>query len=140
MSAKLTNNVWPCRSGNADYIEHHKLEDVTKYNASVYNVAFYKNSPNRQGTPLPPTPAKTTKSLKKRLRPKDRYLGDIIKQAPFVEKIYRNAINFRPRNTEIIFPIIHHSIKVKKNVFNDYHIRETNSGFARNSYGGFYTK
>ena len=63
-----------------------------------------------------------------------------MKQAPFVEKIYRNAINFRPRNTKISFPVIHHSIKVKNAVYNDYHIRETNSGFARNSYGGFYTK
>jgi hypothetical protein len=140
MSAKLTSNVWPCRSGNADYAEYHKLEDVTKYNVSVYNVAFYKNSPNRTGTPLPPTPAKTSKSVQKRVNPKDRYLGEILKKAPFVERIFQNAINFRPRNTQVTFPIVRHSIKAKNSVYNDYHIRETNSGFARNSYGGFYTK
>lgn len=140
MSGKLTTNVWPCRSGKADYMEHHKMEDVTKYNASIYNVAFYKSAPNRNGTPLPPSPAKTTSAGKRKKSAMAVHLGEIIKKAPFVETIYRNALNFRPRNNNVVFPIVRHSIKARTAVYNDYHIRETNSGYARNSYGGFYTK
>lgn len=139
MSHRLTTNVFPCRSGNADYKEMHKLEDITKYNASVYNVAFYKNSPNRSGTPIRPNPTLTPKTDRK-ISYKKKYLNDIIKEVPFVEKIYREALKFKPRDTNINLPLVRHMGKTNIAVYNDYHIRETNSGYARNTYGGYYTK
>jgi hypothetical protein len=141
MAKKLTTNVVPSRSGNPDYKELDKLDDVTRFNTSSFNVAFYKNSPNRNGTPLPPHQSvKRPTRVKKALSPKEKYLGEIIKKAPFIEEIYRNALNFKPRNTSVAFSLVRHRIKTNTAVYNDYHIRETNSGYARNGYGGYYTK
>jgi hypothetical protein len=140
MSTKLTTNIWPTRSGKADYRELHKLQDVTRYNTSTYNVAFYKDSPNRQGTPKPIARRNQSTKPQKSRSPKKMYLESIIKEAPFVEKIYQNALKFKPRNLTAQFPIVQHPYKINTAVYNDFHIRETNAGFARNSYGGFYTK
>ena len=140
MSLKLASNVLPSRSGNADYKELHKLDDVTRYNTSTFNVAFYKNTPNRDGTPLPIKHRNQTEGRKKTVSPKLKYLGEIIKKVPIVEKIYKNALTFHPRNTTVAFPYVRHSIRINTAVYNDYHIRETNSGYARNGFGGFYTK
>jgi hypothetical protein len=140
MSNKLTSNVWPVRSGHADYKEQHKFDDVTRYNISTFNVAFYKDTPNRQGTPKRVSQKSQSFSRNRRRSGKEIHLGEIIKQAPFIERIYRQALNFKPRNNNIVFPIAVHSIKTKNAVYNDYHIRETNIGFARNTYGGFFTK
>ena len=139
MAKKLTSTILPSRSGNADYQELYKLDDVTRYNISTFNVAFYKNSPNREGTPLPIT-AKHSQRRRKTVSPKEKYLGRLIKQVPIIEKIYQNALSFRPRNTTISFPLVNHSTRINTGIYNDYHIRETNSGYARNGYGGFYTK
>lgn len=140
MASKLASNILPSRSGNADYKELHKFEDVTRYNISTFNVSFYKNSPNCDGTPLPIKPTYSLTPKRKRISPKDKYLGDIIKKAPFVESIYKQALTFRPRNTSALFPLVRHAIRTNPAVYNDYHIRETNQGFARNGLGGFYTK
>ena len=140
MSHKLTSTVMPSRSGHADYKELDKFDDVARYNTYTHNVAFYKDSPNRTGTPKPVGNRRGSLCKTKKITGKEKYLAKIIEQAPFIEKIYKKALGFRPRNTTINFPIIQHSIKARKAVYNDYHIRETNQGFARNSYGGFYTR
>ena len=140
MAGKLASNILPSRSGNADYTELHKFDDATRYNISTYNVAFYKNSPNRQGTPIPIKPSETSQHRRKTISAKEKYLGDIIKRAPFIENIYKQALKFHPRNTSAKFPLVRHTIRVNNAVYNDYHIRETNVGYARNGLGGFYTK
>ena len=140
MASKLASNILPSRSGNADYKELHKFDDVTRYNTSTFNVAFYKNSPNRDGTPIPIKPKYSSTPKRKRISAKDKYLRAIIKKAPFVESIYKQALHFRPRNTTSGFPLVSHAIRTSTAVYNDYHIRETNQGFARNGLGGFFTK
>jgi hypothetical protein len=125
---------------------HHRLQDKTLYNSANYNVFLYKNAPNRGPTPIK---APTNKSTGGFLSPEKT---EEVKMLTRIAKSYSN-IPF-PKRKELInegsrapirlqttLPQMTTS-KVRKIPFilNDFHIRETNSGFARNDLGGFFTR
>ena len=134
------------RSLNPAYKEIHKLDDVTRYNSSSYNVTRYQSSPNRASTPKKPqSSGGLVRSLKKRPpSPRTFYLTGILKTASLVSLDSKKQLFGMARSANIRVstagPFMQ-SVKSQKalDVMNDFHKRETNAGFARNQLGGFFT-
>lgn len=136
------------RSHNLSYPDIHRMDDATKYNTSVKRVTHYQNSPNRLGTPKKPPdtlrPVRARTFLRCGLeKSQDSYLTGIMNSWHIRDKA-RKELTTLAQTARISFgnkgPMFR---KVRGDrgldVYNDFHIRETNPGFARNEYGGFFT-
>ena len=133
------------RSINPEFPHISKFDDVTRFNSANYNVYFYKDYPNRTGTPI--------KSERK-----NKHLGFRRSMSPKKEHLMRLIHNGHETSTDFKQTILNHAMeaplrtdtsppKVKLvapgpvgSTMNDFHKRETNPGYARNGSGGFYTR
>jgi hypothetical protein len=143
---KRTVFLRSARSVNPDYRNLDKLHDVTRFNSATYNVAHYQDFPNRQGTPI--KAPRSPKSVERRTvhSPKYKHIKSMIgHKAPLrtevVNGLIESAMLAPIRATTAGPTITRHRSGRLGGVINDYHSRETNTGFARNDFGGgFFTR
>ena len=124
----------------------YRLQDKTLYNSANCNVFLYKNTPNRGSTPIKaPSGKRSVGFLEPESTEEVKLLTRIAKSytnIPFPKR--RQLISEgakAPIRLQTSLPHMTNS-KVRKipYILNDFHIRETNPGFARNALGGFYTR
>lgn len=139
------------RSSNPKYSNLSKLQDVTRKNSTSFNVSHYQDYPNRKGTPIP-IPSKTTskasptKTTPRNISTKANYVKSLIfsPEVNFSQRhkkmLYYRAVNAPLRPVSIGPIIANHGTNKIGFVMNDFHLRETNPGFARNKAGGYYTR
>lgn len=138
--------VFYSRSKEIIHAPINKIQDVTRYNSAKFNVYHYKSNPNRESTPIKaPSKTQTTQEfLSPRKTQKEMMLLSIAKSFDNLPKTVQQTFVVEGAKTPIrahtSLPLIsdHHSRKIPF-ILNDYHIRETNPGFARNDFGGFFT-
>ena len=106
---------------------------------------FYKDYPNRQGTPIKSQRKNKHQGYRRSLSPKKQHLMRLIDNGSNIgDHVKRNILEnalIAPLRTDTSPPMV-------KNVapgpvgftMNDFHKRETNAGYARNGSGGFYTR
>jgi hypothetical protein len=135
------------RSVNPVYSELDKLQDVTRYNSSTFNVSHYQDYPNRLGTPKKPSRVSSDSrrersSVSPKLTKLKSLVSDFIPLGDSVRRsLMQSALN-SPIRLESPGPkVVQHGCGRLNFVMNDYHSRETNAGFSRNHQfgGGFYT-
>ena len=121
-----------------------KQDDVTRYNSLTHRVAFYKNYPNRCGTPIKTEREKCKPSFRKSIPARTQKLNELFRKSAgdwSVDKqLYKTALNANLRLGMALPSQTQHFTTGPGYVMNDFHIKETNPGFARNALGGFYTK
>lgn len=132
------------RSRNSQHKKIEKQDDVTRYNSSNNNVAFYQNYPNRSGTPIKSPYARKPQSYRKVVPVKTKLVREVLKQTSNGERVsqelYQLALKANLRSAASTPNISSHPGGREGYVLNDYHKRETNAGFARNDTGGLYTR
>lgn len=133
------------RSINPVFPHISKFEDVTRYNSANFNVYFYKDYPNRQGTPIKSEHKKIPQGYRKSLSPKQHHIMKLIDNGTNFDSETKKKI----LQTALKAPIRIDTSPPKVNrvapgpygfTMNDFHKRETNAGYARNGSGGFYTR
>lgn len=134
------------RSKNLSHASLSKIQDLTRYNSSKCNVYLYKDSPNRQLTPIrAPGYAKTSQGFMPRECDQQmRMLTTIAKGFDNIPtstktRFVREASKASLRTNMLLPSMTENRIRKIPYILNDNHIRETNPGFARNDYGGFFT-
>lgn len=135
----------PSRSLNPFYKKIDKLDDVTRYNSANFNVNTYQNYPNRQGTPIKSKRRKSTEGFKRSISPKVRLVRDLFgnqlnASSEKTRELFLRAVEAPIRTKTAQINVVSHGGGVSRAVMNDFHIRETNPGFARNALGGYYTR
>jgi hypothetical protein len=124
----------------------HRVQDKTLYNSANFNVYLYRNTPNRGPTPIKAPGSRSSGGFLKTGKTEEvRMLMNITKSFSNLpvgtkRKIIDEATKAQIR-VQTSLPKMSQS-KVRKIPFilNDFHIRETNPGFARNDLGGFFTR
>ena len=133
------------RSLNPEFSQKSKQDDVTRYNSANYNVYFYKDYPNRGGTPIKTNSKMKSLKYQRNVSPKVTFINRLMKENNAInpeaqKKILSSAlsaqirVDYSPPRINIVDP------GPKGFVMNDFHKRETNPGYARNGSGGIYTK
>ena len=118
-----------------------KQDDVTRFNSFNHRVAFYKNYPNRSGTPIKIDRPQTKKAYRKSVSPRVHQLQRYFEQSgTHNPELFKQALNADLRAQRNMPSINAHPSGPVSFVMNDYHNKETNPGFARNDMGGFYTR
>lgn len=138
---------WYSRSVNPRYKHIHRLDDATRYDCSTFNVSHYQDYPNRAGTPKK-SPGRRRNSSKKAITSVSvgqDALKKLVSGLSFssIEVRERLAAQVReaPLRLKTAGPLIAKVAGGRVSaVMNDFHVRETNPGFARNKMGGFYTR
>ena len=130
---------------NPKYESISKLDDVAKYNSSVNQVAFYKNYPNRSGTPIKIRKSPEQPKVETSGNDKNRHLQKILQSTftddmPIDPQLLKNALKAELRIGSTGPGINTHGNATNASVMNDFHNKQTNPGFARNNLGGFYTR
>jgi hypothetical protein len=133
------------RSLNPEFPHISKFDDVTRFNSANYNVYFYKDYPNRQGTPIKSQKNNNKQEYRKSLSPKKQHLIRLLDNGhPIDQEVKKNLLAHA-----MLAPLRTDTSPPKFNVvapgplgstMNDFHKRETNAGYARNGSGGFYTR
>lgn len=138
---------WYSRSINPRYRDIHKQDDVTRYDCSIHNVSHYQNYPNRVSTPKR-SPKRRRQSAPRTDRPaspKEQYVQTLLQDTSLVSPEVKQRLAVHAKEAALrvttAMPMMVRNGPGRLNaVINDYHIRETNPGFARNKLGGFYTR
>ena len=138
---------WYSRSINPRFRDIHKQDDVTRYDCSIHNVSHYQDYPNRCPTPKK-SPQRRRQSAGRTDRspsPQEEYVRTLMQEATFVSPDVRQKLLSQAKEAALrvktAVPMMTRAGPGRLNaVINDYHIRETNPGFARNKFGGFYTR
>lgn len=138
---------WYSRSINPRYRDIHKQDDVARYDTSVFNVSHYQDYPNRLSTPKR-SPQRRRQSASRTERspsPQEMYVQTLLQDASLVSPEVKKRLATQAKEAALriktAVPITVRAGPGRLNaVMNDYHIRETNPGFARNKLGGFYTR
>ncbi|CAG9334757.1 unnamed protein product [Blepharisma stoltei] len=133
------------RSINPKYNKIDKLDDVTRYNSANYNVNLYQNYPNRCGTPIKSSRKHHKPGYKFDISPKVRLVRDLFDESFSIspekkKELFIKAVEAPLRASSAQPKILCHKGGAGRAVMNDFHIRETNPGFARNALGGYYTR
>ena len=137
---------WYSRSVNPRYREIHKLDDVTRYDSRVCNVTHYQDYPNRAGTPKrSPGRRRSAKRVSQSTTSHPDPILKMVSNLSFSSSEIRDKLASRVREGPIRLktagPLIAKVTAGRDGaVMNDFHVRETNPGFARNKMGGFYTR
>ena len=122
--------VYRCsRSTHPLFSEPYRLDDATRYNSAFHHVNQYQDYPNRQSVPKPP-PLTSSLSRKKPGITREDYLE--------VMKLVRGH-GIRMRTAGPMVRVFGGHSRIP-DVMNDFHVRETNPGFARNELGGFFMR
>ena len=123
-----------------------KIQDVTRYNSSNCNVYLYKSSPNRGHTPIKaPMSNKTSQGFYSPRKTKQELMllgiAKSFQNLPMEtkKKFVLEGSKTQMRITTTLPSMTEHRMRKIPYVLNDFHIRETNPGFARNDFGGFFT-
>lgn len=141
--------VFSCsRSSNPQYRELHKLADTARYNSATHNVAHYQDFPNRAGTPIkpPPTRAQTSRGNQSAPSLQELYIRSMLTAEPLVSAEMKRRIAKMAQHSTIRLQkaVVHvrefHGSSRCGDVMNDFHVRETNPGYARNELGGFFMR
>ena len=132
------------RSINPEFPQISKQDDVTLYNSANFNVYFYKDYPNRARTPIKSESPCRPLGYKHSVSPKKQFITTFMNYANVDPDVQRSIVKYAmdaPIRTDLSPPKLA-SVQPgsKRFVMNDFHKRETNPGFARNSSGGYYTK
>ena len=138
---------WYSRSINPRFKDVHKQDDVTRFDCSIHNVSHYQDYPNRDTTPKK-SPGRRRQSagrMERSQSPKEEYVRTLMQDATFVSEEVRQKLVTHAKEAALrvktAIPMMVRAGPGRLNaVINDYHIRETNPGFARNKLGGFYTR
>ena len=123
--------------------------DFNQYNVSAKKVYFYRNYPNRQGTPKrierPSTMARRSglsipyitspERLREMLKTKDMEASDGLR-ASILCQFYHDKLP--PLPLPHLPKIVNYKSPQDKFIINDYHRIETNGGYGRTTIGGFY--
>lgn len=133
------------RSINPDFPHVSKFEDVTRYNSANYNVYFYKDYPNRSGTPIKAERNTKVLGFRKSVSPKHGKVMQLVDNGTSVSEqvkreLMQKALEAQLRNDTSPPKVVKVSPGPASSTMNDFHKRETNSGYARNGSGGFYTR
>lgn len=148
---KLKRLVFSCsRSANPRYPEVHRLDDTTRYNSAMCNVMRYQDFPNRSGTPiksprasLPASTSRSTPSLKTL---KSSYIKSLVSTQPLLSPSMKQRLEGLALSPTARLSTAGPTVRAIGSryrcgdVVNDYHMRETNPGFARNELGGFFMR
>ena len=140
--------VFSCsRSSDPQYSEVHRLADTVRYNSAMNNVAHYPDFPNRCGTPikLPNPPSSSSTKLYSQPSPQERYIRSLMSSEPLISletkrAIARMALQSTLRGQTAVLRMKALRGSRPGDVLNDFHVRATNPGFARNELGGFFTR
>ncbi len=120
--------VYRCaRSSHPLFAEAYRLDDATRFNSSNHQVNLYQDYPNRSSVPKPPP---LTAPVKKR----DPITPELY--AEVMKLVRAQGLRMRTATTVRVFG----GQKRLPDVMNDFHVRETNPGFARNELGGFFMR
>jgi len=133
------------RSINPEFPHVSKFEDVTRYNSANYNVYFYKDYPNRTGTPLKAERKQKVMGFRKSLSPKTVKVMQLVDNGAGVsqdvrQRLMQQALEAQLRSDTSPPKVVKVSPGPGSSTMNDFHKRETNAGYARNGSGGFYTR
>lgn len=133
------------RSINPEFPHVSKFEDVTRYNSANYNVYFYKDYPNRSGTPIKAERKQAVVGYRSSLSPKHVKVLQLVDNGSGVnedakQRLMKIALEAQLRNDTSPPKVIKVSPGPASSTMNDFHKRETNAGYARNGSGGFYTR
>jgi hypothetical protein len=138
--------VFYSRSKDLSSFHLSKLQDITRYNSWNYNVCLYKSSPNRGHTPIkaPGKPQTVNPNYSPRELQHEQMLLKMTKSfenLPFEnrKKILNQGAKMQLRKDASLPMMKAHRVNKIPFVPNDAHVRETNPGFARNAFGGFFT-
>ena len=145
---KVRRLVYSCsRSSNPRYPEMHKLEDTTKYNSSVYNVMHYQDFPNRSGTPIKsPRASEQGRIFRSTPSLKQTYVNSLISTEPLVSPKMKRRLAELALSPTLRLQTAGPTVSAFRSssrcgdVLSDYHMRETNPGYARNELGGFFMR
>jgi len=122
--------VYRCaRSSQPLYNEPYRLDDATRFNSAQHQVALYQDYPNRSSVPKPP-PLASPASRKRDVLTPELYAE--------VMKLVRGH-RLRMRTAGPMVRVFGGQTRLP-DVMNDFHVRETNPGFARNELGGFFMR
>lgn len=131
------------RSKEPVFSQISKQDDAARYNTLANNVYFYKNYPNQMGTPIKSSRKCTGKTFKRNVSPKEHFTKELLRKTVRNEEIPRSlyAAALRAELRDSGHPTFRTYQSAKTTyVFNDFHRKETNQGFARNGSGGFYAR
>jgi hypothetical protein len=133
------------RSINPDFPHVSKFQDVTRYNSANYNVYFYKDYPNRTGTPIKAEQRARRTGYRKSLSPKHAQVVQLLDNRFNVseeikQKLVETALAAQLRTDTSPPKVCSVAPGPGSSTMNDFHKRETNAGYARNGSGGFYTR
>jgi hypothetical protein len=133
------------RSLNPNFPMISKQDDITRYNSANYNVYYYKDYPNRASTPISRKCSKSPKSYNKSISPNKKFVNDLIENSCLISQnakknIMQKALSAQLRHHKAAPKLIVVDSGSKGFVMNDFHKRESNPGYARNSSGGFFTR
>lgn len=124
----------------------HRMQDKTLYNSANFNVYLYKNTPNRGSTPIKAPGTRTasgfldpekTNEAKLLMRITNSYTNLPVTTK---KKIIDEASRAQIRISTCLPKMSQSKVRKIPFILNDFHIRETNPGFARNDLGGFFTR
>ncbi|CAG9331929.1 unnamed protein product [Blepharisma stoltei] len=133
------------RSKEIFYDDIGTTNDKVLYNTTHFNVFRYQCSPNRDETPIkPPARAQTTGFLRRRQSRQELMLSTMASKFSNIDprkkqELIGLAKTTKLRSDESYPRLVSHQSRRLPFVMNDYHIRETNPGFARNDLGNFFT-
>ena len=133
------------RSINPEFPHISKFEDVTRFNSANYNVYFYKDYPNRQGTPIKMKRHTKTLGFRKSVSPIRQKVMRLVDNGSKVSEqikkdLMEKALGAQLRNDTSPPKLVRLAPGPTTSTMNDFHKRETNTGYARNGSGGFYTR
>lgn len=133
------------RSINPEFPHISKFDDVTRYNSANYNVYFYKDYPNRAGTPIKAKRDDKAQGFRKSLSPIKHRLQQLINNGIVLsdeakKNLFEKALQAQFRSDTSPPKLNKVSPGPSCSTMNDFHKRETNAGYARNGGGGFYTR
>lgn len=133
------------RSKEIFYEDAGKTNDKVLFHTNNNNVFRYHCSPNRDSTPIKPPPrAQTTGFLSRRQSKQEMMISTMASKFTNInqqrkQEIIDLAKISSLRYSESLPKLVSLGSRRLPFVINDYHIRETNPGFARNDLGNFFT-
>ena len=133
------------RSINPQFPHISKFDDVTRFNSANFNVYFYKDYPNRSGTPIKTQQRTVNSGYRRSLSPKKQQLLHLIDNGNSIDQNLKRTLLEKalqaPLRTDTSPPKVNLIAPGPLgSTMNDFHKRETNPGYARNGSGGFYTR
>lgn len=124
------------------YNDISKLDDVTRFNSSHYCVTFYQDYPKRDGTPIKVKSENRAVGYRRSTSPKVEFVKSLFRTSSIGSDDKKKELFAKAMGANLRSPDKPKMQKVTTGtigyVLNDFHIRETNPGFARNELGRIY--